>query len=47
MQPKSWLVIGGGLIGAASALRLQAAGFAVILIDPGDPRRAADGDRAG
>lgn len=41
MQPKSWLVIGGGLIGAASALRLQAAGFAVTLIDPGDPRRAA------
>ncbi|HWQ85189.1 FAD-binding oxidoreductase [Brevundimonas sp.] len=41
MQPKSYLVIGGGLIGAASALRLQAAGFAVTLIDPGDPRRAA------
>lgn len=41
MQPKSWLVIGGGLVGAASALRLQAAGFAVTLIDPGDPRRAA------
>ena len=41
MQPKSYLVIGGGLVGAASALRLQAAGFAVTLIDPGDPRRAA------
>ncbi len=41
MQPKSHLVIGGGLVGAASALRLQAAGFAVTLIDPGDPRRAA------
>ncbi len=41
MQPKSWLVIGGGLVGVASALRLQAAGFAVTLIDPGDPRRAA------
>ncbi len=41
MQPKSYLVVGGGLVGAASALRLQAAGFAVTLIDPGDPRRAA------
>lgn len=41
MQPKSYLVIGGGLVGAASALRLQAAGFAVTLIDSGDPRRAA------
>jgi len=41
MQPKSYLVIGGGLVGAASALRLQAAGFAVTLVDPGDPRRAA------
>jgi D-amino-acid dehydrogenase len=41
MQPKSYLVIGGGLVGAASALRLQAAGFDVTLIDPGDPRRAA------
>lgn len=41
MQAKSYLVIGGGLVGAASALRLQAAGFAVTLIDPGDPRRAA------
>jgi D-hydroxyproline dehydrogenase len=41
MQPRSYLVIGGGLVGAASALRLQAAGFAVTLIDPGDPRRAA------
>lgn len=41
MQPQSYLVIGGGLVGVASALRLQAAGFAVTLIDPGDPRRAA------
>lgn len=41
MQPKSCLVIGGGLVGAASALQLQAAGFTVTLIDPGDPRRAA------
>ena len=41
MQARSYLVIGGGLVGAASALRLQAAGFAVTLIDPGDARRAA------
>ena len=41
MQPKSYLVIGGGLVGVASALRLQTAGFAVTLIDPGDPRRGA------
>lgn len=41
MQPKSYLVVGGGLVGVASALRLQMAGFAVTLIDPGDPRRAA------
>lgn len=41
MQPRSYIVIGGGLVGAASALRLQAAGFAVTLIDPGDPRRGA------
>lgn len=41
MQPQSYLVIGGGLVGAASALQLQTAGFAVTLIDPGDQRRAA------
>lgn len=41
MQPRSYIVIGGGLVGAASALRLRAAGFVVTLIDPGDPRRAA------
>ncbi len=41
MTAQSTLVIGGGIVGAASALRLQAAGFAVTLIDPGDPRRAA------
>lgn len=39
--PRSCVVIGGGLVGAASALRLQAGGFQVTLIDPGDPRRAA------
>lgn len=41
MQPKSYLVVGGGLVGVAAALRLQMAGFAVTLIDPGDPRRGA------
>ena len=35
---KSILVIGGGLVGAASALRLQAAGVQTTLIDPGDKR---------
>lgn len=38
---RTYLVAGGGIVGAASALRLQAAGFAVTLIDPGDPRRGA------
>ena len=36
-----WAVVGGGLVGAAIALRLQAAGFEVVLIDRGDPRRGA------
>jgi glycine/D-amino acid oxidase-like deaminating enzyme len=44
---KSLLVIGGGLVGAASALRLQAAGVQVTLIDPGDKRRAASYGNAG
>jgi D-amino-acid dehydrogenase len=44
---KSILVIGGGLIGAASALRLQAAGVQATLIDPGDKRRAASFGNAG
>lgn len=44
---KTILVIGGGLIGAASALRLQAAGVATRLIDPGDPRRGASFGNAG
>jgi glycine/D-amino acid oxidase-like deaminating enzyme len=47
MTARSYLVIGGGLIGAASALRLQAAGLATTLIDPGDPRRAASFGNAG
>lgn len=44
---KSILVIGGGLVGAASALRLQHEGAAVTLIDPGDMRRAASYGNAG
>ena len=44
---KSILVIGGGLVGAACALRLQAAGVETILIDPGDKRRAASYGNAG
>jgi D-amino-acid dehydrogenase len=43
----SFLIVGGGLIGAASALRLIAAGFTVTLIDPGDPRRGASFGNAG
>ncbi|WP_313576671.1 FAD-binding oxidoreductase [Brevundimonas sp.] len=39
--PYRWAVIGGGLVGTATALRLQAAGFETILIDRGDPRRGA------
>jgi D-amino-acid dehydrogenase len=44
---KSILVIGGGLIGAASALRLQHAGVQTTLIDPGDKRRGASFGNAG
>ncbi len=44
---KSMLVIGGGLVGATSALRLQAAGAATTLIDPGDMRRGASYGNAG
>lgn len=44
---KSILVIGGGLVGAACALRLQAAGVQVTLIDPGDNRRGASYGNAG
>lgn len=44
---KSILVIGGGLIGAASALQLQHAGVRVTLIDPGDKRRGASYGNAG
>ena len=44
---KSILVIGGGFIGAACALRLQAAGVQATLIDPGDKRRGASYGNAG
>lgn len=39
--PQRWAVVGGGLIGTAIAFRLQAAGFGVVLVDRGDPRRGA------
>jgi glycine/D-amino acid oxidase-like deaminating enzyme len=44
---KSILVIGGGLVGVASALRLQAAGVQTTLIDPGDKKRGASYGNAG
>jgi D-amino-acid dehydrogenase len=44
---KSVLVIGGGMVGAASALRLQAAGCQVVIVDPGDKRRGASFGNAG
>jgi D-amino-acid dehydrogenase len=43
----STIVIGGGLVGAACALRLQAAGIQTTLIDPGDKRRGASFGNAG
>jgi D-hydroxyproline dehydrogenase len=44
---KSILVIGGGLVGASCALRLQAAGVQTTLIDPGDAKRGASYGNAG
>lgn len=44
---KSILVIGGGIIGASCALRLQAAGVQTTLIDPGDIKRGASYGNAG
>lgn len=44
---KSMIVIGGGLVGAASALQLQSRGVAVTLIDPGNRRRGASFGNAG
>lgn len=41
MAIQSYTVIGGGLVGAASAYRLRRAGFEVTLIDPGMARRGA------
>jgi D-amino-acid dehydrogenase len=40
-------VIGGGAVGAASALRLQQSGFQVILIDPGEEEARASFGNAG
>ena len=44
---KSMVVIGGGLIGAACALRLQHADIRTTLIDPGYRRRGASWGNAG
>lgn len=39
--PQSCIVVGGGFIGTACALRLQLAGVQTALVDPGDVRQAA------
>src|SRR5690606_15950452 len=44
---ETFIVIGGGMIGAACALRLQSAGFVVTLVDSGPPDRAASFGNAG
>jgi len=44
---KSVVVVGAGMVGAACALRLQAAGLRVVLIDVGDKRRGASFGNAG
>jgi D-amino-acid dehydrogenase len=44
---KSIIVVGGGIVGCACALRLRASGFDVLLIDPGDARRGASFGNAG
>jgi glycine/D-amino acid oxidase-like deaminating enzyme len=44
---KSILVIGGGIVGVSCALRMQAEGLAVTLIDPGDKKRGASYGNAG
>lgn len=41
------IVIGGGIIGSSTALRLRAGEFQVTLLDPADPRRAASWGNAG
>lgn len=38
---QAYIVVGGGVVGTAIALRLQAAGRDVTLVDHGDPRRGA------
>lgn len=43
----SILVIGGGLVGTACALKLQEAGVQTTLIDPGDQQRGASYGNAG
>jgi glycine/D-amino acid oxidase-like deaminating enzyme len=44
---QEFVVIGGGLIGAAAALRLQQSGARVTLVDPGDERARASFGNAG
>jgi D-amino-acid dehydrogenase len=44
---KSIIVVGGGIVGCACALRLRASGFEVLLVDPGDARRGASFGNAG
>lgn len=46
-MPESFIVIGGGLIGTACALRLQASGYDTLLLDEGAPERAASFGNAG
>lgn len=41
MRARTYVVVGGGVVGTAIALRLQAAGLEVTLVDAGDPRRGA------
>ena len=47
MSGKSLIVVGAGMIGAACALRLQASGQNVTLIDPGPDTRASSFGNAG
>jgi len=47
MADKTLIVVGGGMVGAACALRLQTAGHAVTLIEPGPATRAASFGNAG
>jgi len=47
VSSKTALVIGGGIIGAASAWHLQRAGFSTTIVDPGDPTKAASFGNAG